>query len=199
MKAPIQQFQKAYVKYIESLSDDKRKKIVAYIYISLTLLTVSFFGLFAISPTLSTVANLQKQYEDDKLVLDALNKKLSSLTTLDAQYREIQSDIQNVYAAIPRSPNIPYLTRQLENIAKDSNVLIGKLDFGTIELFPNKKNESIYSFNFSISVVGSENGINSFIETIINFDRIVGIDKITTGKSQGNSEASIIGRVYFSK
>ena len=195
----LQTLQKAYSKYIETLSDDQRKKIAAYLYISLTLFTVSFFGFFAIAPTLTTVANLNKQHEDNKLILDALNKKLTSITLLDAQYTEIQVAIENIYAAIPRTPRMPYLTRQLENIAKDSGVIIRKLNFGTVELHPNAKKEPIYSFNFNVNVNGDEQSVNNFISSIIGFDRIVGIDKISTGKNEENKyEASIIGRVYFS-
>src|SRR3989338_1439748 len=181
----IQDLLKIYSRYIEALSLDQMKKIVAYLYIILTLFAFSFFGFFAIAPTLSTVANLNKQYEDNKLILDSLNKKLSSLTLLDFQYKEIQQDLENIYSAIPQTPRIPFLTRQLENIAKDSG--------------PNIKNEPIYSFNFTVDIIGDQRSVNAFISNIIGFDRIVGIDKISTGKNaENNYEASIIGRVYFS-
>ncbi|OGH17360.1 MAG: hypothetical protein A3C30_04120 [Candidatus Levybacteria bacterium RIFCSPHIGHO2_02_FULL_40_18] len=195
----IQDLLKIYSRYIEALSLDQMKKIVAYLYIILTLFAFSFFGFFAIAPTLSTVANLNKQYEDNKLILDSLNKKLSSLTLLDFQYKEIQQDLENIYSAIPQTPRIPFLTRQLENIAKDSGVTIKKLNFGTVELYPNIKNEPIYSFNFTVDIIGDQRSVNAFISNIIGFDRIVGIDKISTGKNaENNYEASIIGRVYFS-
>lgn len=195
----FQKLQELYLRYIETLSLDQRKKVAAYLYISLTLFTVSFFGFFAITPTLATIANLEKQYEDNKLVLDSLNKKLSSLTLLDFQYKEIQQDLEKIYLAIPRTPRMPYLTRQLENVAKDSGIIIRKLNFGSVELYPNTKNEPIYSFNFTVNVIGDEQSVNAFISNLISFDRIVGIDKISTGKNEENKyEASIIGRVYFS-
>lgn len=195
----LQKVHELYSKYIETLSEDQRKKAAAYIYISLTLFTVSFFAFFAIAPTLTTIFNLQKQYEDDKLVLDALNKKLSSLTLLDFQYKDIQQDLESIYSAIPRTPRMPYLTRQIETIAKDSGVIISKLSFGRVELYPNIKNEPIYSFNVSVNITGDEQNVNTFVSSLIGFDRIVGIDKISTGKNEEERfEASIIGRVYFS-
>lgn len=195
----FQKLQKLYLRYIETLSLDQRKKVAAYLYISLTLFTISFFGFFAITPTLSTIANLEKQYEDNKLVLNSLNKKLSSLTLLDFQYKEIQQDLEKIYSAIPRTPRMPYLTRQLENVAKDSGIIIRKLNFGSVELYPNTKAGSMYAFNFTVNVAGDEQSVNAFISNLIRFDRIVGIDKISTGKNEENKyEASIIGRVYFS-
>src|SRR3989344_5000597 len=84
-------------KYIGGLSDAQKKSITAYAYIILTLFTVSFFGIFAITPTLTTIGNLNRQYEDSKLVYEALNKKLSSLQLLDFQYKEIQPDLPAIY------------------------------------------------------------------------------------------------------
>ena len=138
-----------FEKYINSLSDLKRKKLIAYVYIILTLLTVSFFGLFAITPTLSTIANLNKQYQDNLLVRDALNKKLSNLKLLDTQYKSVQPDLALIYSAIPQTTKIPQLTRQLENLASQDGVLITRLDFGDTEIFPTSKNDPIYSFTFT--------------------------------------------------
>ena len=51
-----------------------------------------------------------------------------------------------------------------------------------------------------MNITGDEQNVNTFIANLINFDRIVGIDKISTGKNEENKyEVSIIGRVYFSK
>lgn len=181
------------------LSEEQRRKIVGYVYISLTLFTFSFFGIFAIAPTLSTVANLNKQYEDNKLVLDALNKKLTNLQLLDFQYQEIQPDLPTIYTAIPRTPQIPYLTRQLENLADDNNVVVTRLNFGTVEVFPNIKPEPIYSYTFSVAVYGSQTEVNNFIGDIINFDRIVGVERIITGLNDDNQYATTItGRAFFS-
>lgn len=185
--------------YIGSLSEEERKKVIGYIHIILTLFTVSFFGLFAITPTLSTISNLNKQYEDNKLVRDSLNKKLSNLQLLDFQYKEIQPDLEIIYSAIPRTTKIPYLARQLENIASNNSVAVTKLNFGTVEIYPNTKKGPIYSFTFTVNIVGNQLNVNNFISNIINFDRIVGIDRILTGKDEEDKyTASITGRVYFS-
>lgn len=185
--------------YIGSLSDAERKKIIGYVYIILTLVTVSFFGLFAISPTLSTISNLKKQYEDNKLIYEALNKKLSNLALLDIQYGSIQPDLPVIYNAIPETTRIPQLTRQLESIAEENGVSLISLDFGTIEIFPNVKRDPIYSFTFVINIEGSQGNVINFLTDLIAFDRIVGIDRIATGTNKENRyKAEITGRAYFS-
>ncbi len=183
----------------EYISEENRKKLLGYIYITLTLFTVSFFGFFAIAPTLNTISNLNKQYEDNKLVKDALSRKLTNLQLLDFQYQEIQPDLVNIYSAIPRTPQIPKLTRQIETIAETSNVSVLKLSVGNMEVFPNTKREAIYSFTFTVTVVGNENSVNAFTSNIINFDRIIGIDRIVTGiDEEKRYTATITGRAYYS-
>lgn len=196
----IRQIRDSIEKYVAAMSPEQREKAFSYFYLSLTLFTVSFFGFFAIGPTLSTISNLNKQYNDNRLVLDALNLKLSNLQLLDSQYKTLQPDLARIYDAIPATTKIPQLTRQLETISSQNNVAIKNTSFGSIELYPNIKNDPIYSFTFTINVLGNEQNINSFVSDLINFDRIIGIDKIATGRDeQGNVTAEIVGRAYFAK
>ncbi len=185
--------------WLESLSDEDQKKLISYIYISLTLFTVSFFGFFAITPTLATITNLNKQYKDSALVHEALKKKLTNLSLLDFQYNQIQQDLVAVYSAIPKSAKIAYLTRQLEDIAVDSTLSVSKLSFGKVEIYPNSKKDPIYSFTFTINIAGNQNNVNNFLSKVINFDRIVNIERVITGQDeQGQYTAIITGRAYFS-
>ncbi len=193
------QYREMAKKYSESMQEEKKQKFIGYLYITLTLFTLSFFGLFAIRPTLSTISNLDKQYKDNLLVYKSLKDKLSALQNLDIQYQEIQPDLELVYSAIPKASKIPYLTRQLENLAFADNLTITHLSFDSVEIYPNKKNFSMYSFKFTISVEGSNNDVNKFIADFINFDRIIGIDHLVSGKTIENKfGASIGGRAFFS-
>jgi Tfp pilus assembly protein PilO len=181
-----------------AINNEQRKRIVSFCYIALTLFTISFFGIFAIAPTLSTISNLNKQYEDNKLVLNALNNKLTALQSLDSQYRNMQDDLTVIYDAIPKSTKIPKLARQIENIAAANNVTVTKLNFGTVEIYPVAKHDPLYSFNFNVTTQGSQNDINSFIASIINFNRIIGIDRVTTGQNEEKTySVQITGRAYF--
>jgi len=185
-------------KFATVFGEDDIEKFTAYFYIILTLVTVSFFGIFAIGPTLNTVSNLNKQYEDNKVVYDALSQKLTNIALLDSQYQSIKSQEEAIYSAIPRSNDIPKLTRQLENIAAANNVQVIKLTFATIEIFPNVKKPSIYSYTFSINVEGNKEDVDGFVADTINFDRIVGVEKIVTGLSPENKyTTAFTGRVFF--
>ena len=198
IKQLLNNIKKAYQKYTANIRPEDKQKYEAYIYISLTLFTACFLGIFAIGPTLNTVSNLDKQYKDNQLVYAALHQKFINLQKLDTEYQNIQGDLEQIYSAIPKSAQIPKLTRQIENIAQQNNLFVAKYSVGSIEIYPNVKPSPIYSYNFVVNVSGQDIDVNQFIADIINFDRIVGIDKITTGRTQETqSTVFLTGRVFF--
>lgn len=201
-KAKIQQLIKDLIdKSNQYLNVEKNKqRVVAYIYIILSFFSLSFFGLFAIGPTLTTISELNKEYADGQNVLRQLQEKNSNLRSLNAQYLQIQGDLNLITNAIPDSSNVSQLTRQMEVLATKNNLVLQKLDTGLLELYPAKKaNTSIFSFMFSTAVKGTEKDINNFIAEVINIDRIIGIERLSTGKQQNDFIAAITGKAFFFK
>lgn len=180
---------------------NNRQQATAYLYVIFSLLALSFFGLFAIGPTITTIFDLNKQYEEDTVALKKLQDKNAALKSLSSQYINIQSDLILIDNAIPQSPKIAELTRQLEYLSIKNNLVVEKLDTGLMELFPVKNtNTPLFSYTFTIGVNGTELDINTFLSDVINMGRIVGIDKLSTGKQQNNLfTASITGRAFFYK
>lgn len=178
-----------------------KEKLATYVYLVFSFLTISLFGIFAILPAFSTISNLNKQYDDNKKVADALETKLSALVSLDREYESLERDLPYIYNAVPSSSEIPTFVRQVETIAQNSGTNLESLAAGTVEYFPLQSNTSdLFSYTFSLEASGSEQEVNQFINDIISFNRVVSIDRITTGKSSDDSfNTSIGGKVYFSK
>lgn len=180
-------------------SSQNKQQVTAYLYIIFSLAALSFFGLFAIGPTLTTISQLNKQYEEDKVALKQLEEKNAALRSLNSQYIDIQEDLDLIDKAIPESPKVAELTRQLEFLANRNSLIVRKLDTGLMELFPAKNVTSpVLSFSFSISVAGAEQDVNTFISNVINMERIIGIDRLTTGSEQGDFFlATLTGKAYL--
>lgn len=186
-------------KYSTFLFGEDMQKFIVYLYVILTLITVSFFGLFAIKPTLSTISNLKKQHEDSKLVYEQLRQKLQAIQTLDSLYQQIESDLPVLFLSLPTTTKIPYLTHQIGKMITDNGLDLRALEFGRVEVYPTqKRNQSLYSFTFQMSVIGDSRRINAFLEQLINFDRLVSLDGIATGKTEPGSFGMLVsGRAYF--
>ena len=176
-----------------------KQRATAYLYVIFSLLAFSFFGIFAIGPTVTTISDLNKKYNEEKIALKELQQKNEALKSLSAQYVEIQPDLTLIDSAIPQSPKVAELTRQLEKLSIQNNLIVKKVDTGLMELYPAKNpNKPIFSYTFTINVEGSEKDVNTFISDLVNMGRIIGIEKLQTGKQVLNVfAASITGRAYF--
>lgn len=193
-----------YAKYIELLPDFKKEKTQKFTTIILTLSASIILGIFAVSPTLSTIVSLQKQLDDDKFVEQKLQEKINNLSILQQKYASLQNDLPLVFNAIPKSSQIPLLVAQLQGLASETNVKI--VNFQT---FPIGVSDSVISskrfssFDYSISLSGDYQSLINFLDKISKFQRIITVNNISLAKSVGAStsflQLSVKGSGYFKK
>lgn len=190
------------VRYLARLDKEKQKQLIGSIYLVLTLFAVAFFGLFAISPTISTITNLRRQYEDYKTIEAELTQKIESLSLLGIAYQDLRPSIELLDNAFPKSPEIPSLLRKVETIASSYNLTVLQLGSSAIELYPALVGDPPYfSYTFAMFLEGSEEDFKNFLSDIINFDRTVTVEGISVSKTENESiiQANISGKVYFNK
>ena len=188
-------------KYLNLLPSFKNERNQKFITITLTLFTLSFFGLFAISPTLSTITKLKKELEDDKFVDQQLKQKVSNLTLLQQRYSLLQNDIPFVLDAIPQKPEISLLLAQIQAIANKNNIDLKTLQNFQVELFPQQnQNKQYYSYAISLSGNGTSQNISAFIADLTNIQRILTLEtfSITSTEDKNNLlQLSLRGSAYY--
>ncbi len=186
-------------KYFEFLPDFKKEKPRKVSEAILSLLAFSFFGLFAINPTLSTIAKLKKDLADSKFVNQKLQEKINNLYSLQQKYNIIKDDIPVVLASVPQDPQIPNLMGQIQTLAKRNNISISSIQSFQVEAANAENKKDFYSFPFSITGQGAYNDITNFLSSITGLQRVVSIDKVSISKrgSSQNLEFSIKGAAYF--
>ena len=164
-------------RYFTSLPFFKEEKAQKFMSIALTLLALSFFGFFAINPTLSTIAKLRKEIEDNEFVASQLGKKIRDLNTLKQKYADLQNDLPIVFESLPRKADVPTLIAKIQSIAKSSNIAVKKIQNLEVEIVKNNKalNNKYASYAFSIEGNGSYEDISKFISTLTNMQRIVSV------------------------
>lgn len=186
-----------YDKYLELVPDFKKEKTQKFTTIVLTLIAIIILSIFAINPTLSTIANLRKQAEDAKFVKEKLDQKISNLSLLQTKYNSIRSDLPIIYESIPQKSEVPKLTGQIQSIAQKSNLLI--VSFQATEINPFSKNILSY-YPFNISAKGNYQNIMNFLNQLITMQRIVTISNISINQISSEStdlQANIKGLVFF--
>jgi Tfp pilus assembly protein PilO len=184
-----------YEKYLDLIPDLRKEKAQKYITIVLTLVTAIILGLFAINPTFSTIANLQKQIDDSNFVQQKLQQKINNLAVLQQKYSALQPDLPIVYNAIPKSTEIPLFIAEIQSITKNSSLTITSIQTSEVKL--TNQTSKDYSFDFTITANGSYENMINFLDKVTNFQRAVAINNIVLSTQNGSLAMSFKGTVFF--
>jgi Tfp pilus assembly protein PilO len=185
---------KRYLEVLHSLPTLQKERVKEYGTLILTFFALSFFSIFAINPTLSTITDLKKQLADNQAADIALKTKIKNLSTLQEIYTSISPDLGYIDTAIPNTPSVVDLLGKLQSLSKQANVKILALQVSDVSLSSpkggSKKGYSVQtpSFSFLVRVQGSNEQLLSFISSFLSFDRITTVDSlsITTNTKLSN-------------
>src|SRR3990167_1228981 len=112
----------------------KSKKAASYFTITLSFLTLSFFGLFAIRPTIITAVTLIKNVSELKKINIEYENKISSIIKAQTQFEQIRSNLSFIEAALPDNVLFSKLADRLEKFAQQSNLSINQLQIDSVSI-----------------------------------------------------------------
>ncbi len=190
-----------FAAYLQFLPDFKEERVQKFTTLVLTLVALSFFGIFAINPTISTIVKLQKELADNNFVDQKLQQKISNLTTLQQKYTALQNDMPFILAAIPKTTQIPLLAAQIQSVAKNSNTDIQNFQTFQVEVENPTSKKTYSSFSFSLSAEGNYDNLSNFLQNISSMQRIVSIDILSLIKKTGGGGLllTLKGRAFFNQ
>ncbi len=187
-----------YREYLKLLPSIKQENVRIITTLILTFFAMSFFGIFAINPTLSTIVKLKKQLSDSQLVYANLKTKIQNLDTLQQQYTIIESDLPLLQEAIPNNPKAPILVGEILGLAKEKSISVKKFEVSEVPLTP-KKSEAILSFRFSLNAEGNYQELIDFSRDLTNISRVLTVESIALSRSVESNALTlnIRGKAYF--
>lgn len=191
----------------------KREDIKTYLEIVLSLVAISFFGFFALRPTLLTIAELLKQIENKKEIVSQMDTKIRNLQKAQNILTQEASRIKIVNFSIPSFPQPQSFMYQIESLAAQSQIQVLGINVNEVQLkgkppesststkeintFP----DGIKGMTFSINAMGTYQNIFSFLKNLENLRTPVKISVlgINISKSEeGNTLAlSITGKMPY--
>lgn len=189
-------------KYWEMLPNLKEEKAKNFTTLILTLLALSFFGFFAISPTLSTIAQLKREIADNEFVNQRLGEKIQNLSLLQKEYSLLEKDLPAVFSAVPQSPNTPLLVGQIQFLALQSSLSITRLQVFQVELSQKTDKSGSSSFAFSLGAQGTTPQLTNFLNSLLRFERVITVENISFTKGSDKEEMlklDLKGKAYFKK
>lgn len=191
-----------YQNYLKLLraTIEQREDVKLYLELLLTLFAISFFALFAIRPTLSTIIILTKQISTQEEVATKLDQKIANLKAASAQKERFERNLLTINQSIPDDEAASLAARQLETLAIKENVNLLDMSL-TSEVSPaNNKNDS-KNLLVSLSASGEPQRIIEFISQTGNMRRPILWETLTvSGKPTGAAttlDASFTGKVPF--
>lgn len=157
----------------------REKKTRQFLTLAMTLFAITFFVLFAVDPTIATIADLRKQLSDNQFADQQLQDKISNLSTLEQKYNNMQNDLPAIFAALPQEPDSNVLLGQLYALAINSHLNVAKIQSGAVQLVPLvSKAQMDQTFDFLISVTGTKDNIMTFLKESTQFERVITIGSL---------------------
>lgn len=168
--------------YHQAIPFLKSRHATAYTMVILSLFTISFFGFFAIRPTLRTIVELKKQIEDSRIVDEALQKKINSLIIAQEEYQLVKNLIPSINNALPSQPDLTDILMKIENLVTSEQATISAINISPITYYPNPDNSQnnkklsneTVSIDINISIIGDHyTQINHLLNKLLKTRRTI--------------------------
>ncbi|MBN1169147.1 hypothetical protein JXA63_04625 [Candidatus Woesebacteria bacterium] len=147
----------------------ERTDIRIYLEILLSLVTISVFSIFALRPTILTIAELIKEIDAKEQLVQKLDDKIETISQAQALYYRERENIGLLKNSIPENPEADTLTYQLEGLVEKNSLIAQSVNIGETKVLgisKNKSKEDNTYISFNISVVGEYGSLYSFIKDL---------------------------------
>jgi len=199
------QYRSRYGKRLKTLS--QRPVAQASLVLIFSLLTVSFFGIFAIKPTLVTIAELMRSIRDKEEVNIQLQNKIEALALAQANYEKIKPYLEDVEKIIPQEVSFLHLLSEINLIAWEKQVVLEGGRFGEFVLvrteeglvIKEEEQEATASatktplseLTFSLNLSGDYQNLKKFLGELAKIDRLIIMEE-TIFQTEGTEEVSLL-------
>jgi Tfp pilus assembly protein PilO len=158
-----------------------------------TLLTVSFFILFAIYPAVSTISSLITEISSKKTVSSKLRLKINQVVIAQDTFSKIQQRYQVIDSALPDQPRFTQLAAQVQNMGQVAGVDTQAISFGISKI---GSTASTISLNFGQAV--SYSSIIEFIHQLKSNRRLFNINSIKLSQVEDKTPENSSNLINFS-
>ncbi|MEK7061278.1 MAG: hypothetical protein AAB954_01305 [Patescibacteria group bacterium] len=210
-------WKKDYLQYKSYFSNilnlyKKKEDLRMFLEIMLSLVTISFFSVFAIRPTLLTISSLLKDINTKKEIITKMDIKIKNLQAAQGILSQESFRIPILNLAIPKSPIPQIFVHQIEGVASTSQVQILGVRIDETLLKGATSDKKVASkeddfpadtsgMGFSVSMTGSFKNLFSFLKNLENLRSPIKIDILgmnLSKKEEGNILTLVVtGKVPY--
>lgn len=167
-----------YQKYLLNIMAlyKQRPDLKAYLELLLSIATIGVFVIFAIKPTLVTIADLIIKINTLQQTSDAMDTKIKNLGIAQTLYNANGDKITLLNEqAVPANPNVAAYVRQTEGLTKKNNISTVSVSVDTSPLVAATGSGTI---NVTETLTGAYGDLASFLKDVELLRRPTFIDKL---------------------
>lgn len=177
-----------------------------------TLLTIAFFGLAAIRPTLATISELQAELKEKKVMETELTDKINTLSQLQQEFQDHEDSLEVFDTVIPHQQDLDRLLLEVEYLAAINQTplrnirLVDVTTFGEAKTVQDEEEDlgPFESLAFSVTANGSYDQLMDLLKVYDSFDRYVMIESMsfsqpTEEDADYELSMNVTMRVYWSQ
>lgn len=165
---------------------EQRPEVKTSIELLLTLAAISFFAIFAIRPTLNTIAELLATTRAQEEAQEKLQEKIRALGIAQTNWIEEQERIVLLNQALPDNSNPEGYLQQIEGLTAKHGLQLITFNVDRVVLF-GKEEANTESMDISLSVSGQYEPLISFLADLGSLRRPVLVESLSFGASRGNA------------
>ncbi len=198
-----------YSRYYVQLKQiyEEKPEVRASLELLLTLLTISFFIVFAIRPTANTIASLLSNINSQNEVKQKLDTKISDLSHARQIWTQEQTRLSLIDDALPTNPAPDLYLRQVEGLSASHNVSLVNYAVEQTTLYgekpkvtqslesesPDKNTSAIAKTRIAFTLSGQFNDLISVLNDLDSMRKLIQVDTISlapkeSGANKGNGE-----------
>lgn len=149
-------------------------------FVLLSFMTVVFFSVFAIRPTVTTIGALIRDIEDKRRINDQLTAKIQALDEVQAVVVAIRNDVVLIKDALPETAALGRLTQELEFVAQSKGVNVTGIKFQPVSLTQAAQGKQVKAktVDWSISAAGSLENLQGYIDDLERLDRVLVVSNV---------------------
>lgn len=196
----------------------QRADVKAYLEILLSLATICIFAIFALKPTLITIAELMKEVDSKKATLSTMDQKIQDISNAQSLYDNQVNKIKLLEVAIPENPQPEVLVRQVEGLTVRHQTTLSTLGLGkaiilgeeitqppqteTNEPLPGRASELSFSIGINADIT-QYSALFNFLSDLEKLRRPAKIDSLNLNSVKGKEEnylnLTVLGRLPYLK
>lgn len=187
-----------YQRYLLDIVALYRRKpnLKIYLELLLSIITISILTLFAIKPTVLTIAELIVKINNQQQTSDQMDTKIKNLGTAQTLFNQEQANISLLNQAVPTGPDVPTYIRQIEGLLKKEGLTPTTLSVGAVDLLSQKEATAAATTSsqaaFTVTISGAYQQLLNLMQDLENLRRPALLNKLDFSISGANPETKTL-------